>query len=68
MNLIKLRVKCVEQEMTQRDLADAIGISLSGLQRKLRDHGETFTLGEILRIKESLKLSDHEAIELFFDD
>lgn len=68
MNMIKLRMKCVEQVMTQRDLADAIGISLSSLQRKLRDNGDSFTLGEILKIKEALKLSDREAKELFFDD
>lgn len=68
MNMIKLRMKCVEQVMTQRDLADAIGISLSSLQRKLRDNGDSFTLGEILKIKEALKLSDQEAKELFFDD
>lgn len=64
--MIMLRVKCVEKSMTQSDLAEAIGISLSSLQRKLSQEGENFTVGEILRIKEALELSDREAKELFF--
>lgn len=66
MNTAKLKGKMRELNVTQEDLAKLIGISLSTLNRKLQEeNGEGFTIGEAMRIRNSLKLSAEEASQIF---
>ena len=63
-NVAKLRGKMVEKGFTVETLAVAIGIDRSTLYRKLDDI-EKFTIGEVLKIKKVLCLTDAEAIFIF---
>lgn len=66
MNTSKLKGKMRELNVTQEDLAKLIGVSLSTLNRKLQeDNGEGFTIGEVIRIRECLKLSAEDASQIF---
>lgn len=64
MNINKLKGKIVEREMNVEQLAAAIGTERSTLYRKLND-AEKITIGEAVRMKEVLRLSDDEACEIF---
>ena len=67
LNTAKLKGKMRELNITQEELAKLIGVALSTLNRKLQDDksGDTFTIGEIIKIVEVLKLSKEEAIIIF---
>ena len=67
MNTAKLKGKMRELNITQEELAKLIVVALSTLNRKLQDDksGDTFTIGEIIKIVEVLKLSKEEAIIIF---
>lgn len=54
----------VEQGMNVETLAEAIGSERSSLYRKL-NNAEKITIGEAVRIKAALKMSDADAIEIF---
>jgi len=62
-NTRKLRGKMVEQGYTQEALSNAMGIDKSTLNRKLKT-GE-FTVGEVNKIVEILKIATDEAIQIF---
>ncbi len=64
MNINKLKGKIVERGMNVENLADAIGINRSSLYRKL-NNGEKITVGEAVRMKDALKMSNEEACEIF---
>ena len=64
MNLNKLKGKIVENEMNIEALAEAIGVERSSMYRKLGNF-EKITIGEAIKIKDALKLSDDEAYEIF---
>ena len=64
MNVNKLKGKIVEREMNVESLADVIGINRSSLYRKL-NNAEKITIGEALKMKEALEMSDQEACEIF---
>lgn len=64
MNINKLRGKIVENGMTVPELAAKIGADRSSLYRKLNNL-EKVTIGEAIRIKEALNLSDSDAIDIF---
>lgn len=55
-----------EQEVTQAQLANRIGISLSSLNRKLKTR--KFTVGEIVKIGETLGMSEREMAEIFLKE
>ncbi|HHT20575.1 MAG TPA: XRE family transcriptional regulator [Tissierellia bacterium] len=67
MNILKIRGLMAEQMITQRAMAEMLGISLSSFHRKLKSGGNRFTLEELVKMKEALHLSDEEASEIFFD-
>lgn len=67
MNILKIRGLMAEQMITQRAMAEMLGISLSSFHRKLKSGGNRFTLEELVKMKEPLHLSDEEASEIFFD-
>lgn len=64
MNINKLKGMLVEQGMNVETLAERIGSERSSLYRKL-NNAEKITIGEAVRIKGALNMSDAEAIEIF---
>lgn len=64
MNVAKLKAKIVEREMNVERLADMIGMDRSGLYRRLND-AEKITIGEALKIKEALGMTNKEANDIF---
>lgn len=64
MNINKLKGKIVENGMNVETLASIIGVDRSSLYRKL-NNGEKLTIGEAIKIKGALELTDSEACEIF---
>lgn len=70
MNIPKLKGKIVEREMNMEQLADAMGIDRSTIYRKFspdkdKKPEDKITIGEAVRMKEILNLSDEEASQIF---
>lgn len=66
MNVNKLKGKITEKEMNVEGVAKSIGIDRSSLYRKL-NNAEKISIGEAIRIKDVLNLTDEEAMEIFFN-
>ena len=64
MDVIKLRCKIIEKNMNVEQLADAIGCHRSSMYRKL-ENAEKITIGEAIKIKAALSMTDTEANEIF---
>lgn len=68
MNGALLKGKIREKSLTQKDVADKIGISLSRFNAKLNNSGGAeFSLGEVRAIKSLLKLNPEQVDLIFFD-
>lgn len=65
MNILMLKGKMVERGFNVERLAASMYIDRSSLYRKLNSC-EKFTIGDVQKIKEILKLSDEEARAIFF--
>lgn len=63
-NVLKLKAKIVENDMNIGKLAAELGVDRSSLYRKL-NNCEKITIGEAVKIKEILSLSDTEAYDIF---
>jgi len=66
MNKLKLKAAMALENMTAEKICAEIGISNTAWFRKLSGRSQ-FTQGEIARIREILKLSAEQTIEIFFD-
>jgi len=67
MNASLLKGKMRENDLTQRDVADKIGISLSRFNAKLNNAGGAeFSLGEIRAIRTLLALNSEQVDHIFF--
>ena len=66
MKLNKLKAKIIERGMNVEALADKIGIDRSTLYRKLNNF-EKITIGEAVKIKEALEMTEAEASDIFLD-
>lgn len=64
MKLNKLKAKIVEKGMNVEALADAIGMERSTLYRKLNKF-EKITIGEAIKMKDALEMTDAEATDIF---
>lgn len=64
MNVAKLKAKIVENEMNVEGLADKIGMDRSALYRRLND-AEKITIGEALKMKDALGMTNKEANDIF---
>lgn len=64
MNINKLKGKIVEKGMNVETLATLIGIDRTTLYRKLND-AEKITIGEAVKMKDALEMSDDEATDIF---
>ena len=65
MKILKLKGKMVERGMNVEALAANIRMDRATLYRKMNSC-EKITIGEARRIKAALKLSDEEALDIFF--
>ena len=69
MNINKLKGKLVENEKNVGWLGEILGCDRSTAYRKLNDgdlsKGDKLTIGDAIKIKEALNLSDAEACEIF---
>lgn len=64
MKLNKLKAKIVELGLNVETLADRIGMERSTLYRKLNNF-EKITIGEAVRMKDALNMTDAEATDIF---
>lgn len=64
MKLNKLKAKIVELGLNVESLADKIGIERSTMYRKLNNF-EKITIGEAVRMKDALGMTDAEATDIF---
>lgn len=64
-NLLKSQI--VLKEHTLAQVACYLGVSRSALYRKMSGESE-FTRKELLKLKYLLKLSDHQVMEIFFNE
>lgn len=64
MDINKLKGKMVEKQVNVETLAQMIGAERSSLYRKF-NNAEKITVGEALKIKRALGLSDAEACSIF---
>ena len=64
MDLCKLKAKIVENGINVETLAEQIGVDRSSMYRKLNNF-EKITIGEAIRMKDVLGLSDDEAADIF---
>lgn len=65
MNVNKLRGKIVERGLNIEKLSEIINIDKSTLYRKMNNL-EKVTVGEAIRIKAALDMTNEEAHEIFF--
>lgn len=63
-NVLKLKGKIKENDMTQEQFAKAINIDRATLARRM-NRSESFTIGEVNRIVTVLNLSEDEALAIF---
>ena len=62
----KLLGKIREKALTQKDVAERLGIDESTFYRKMKKNGQTFTIEEAYKISEVLDLTNQESIDIFF--
>lgn len=64
-NMDILRGKMLEKHMNVEEMAKEIGIDTSTFYRKLKSNGMSFTVGQMHKIAEVLKLTPEEASSIF---
>lgn len=69
MNKALFRKVLKENGVTQGDMAKAIGIAEQSFSEKVNERkGRDFNLGEIVKMKTLLSLTNDELIDIFFAD
>lgn len=64
-NLLKGKIK--EKNMSQGDVAELIGLSLSRFNAKINTkNGAVFTLGEARSLRKVLSLTEEQFMQIFF--
>ena len=64
-NMDILRGKMVERRVSQEEMARKLGIDASTFYRKMKSDGINFTVGQMHKIVEVLKLTSEEATSIF---
>lgn len=64
-NIALLRGKIVEKGVSQEQLSEKLGISLSTFTRKMKAQGLAFTVGQMHKIVDFLQLTASEAQKIF---
>lgn len=65
-NMKKLKLKLKEKGLSVADVSDKMGINKATFYRKIKNAGETFTVGDIDKISKILNLQVEEINEFFF--
>ena len=65
MDINKLKGKIREKELTYKMLAKKIGIGLTSMNYKINGKN-LFNQEEMKKLKETLRLTDNETIDIFF--
>ena len=65
-NVLKLKAKIVERDMSIEQVAKSIGIDTSTMYRKLANNGNSFTVAEATNIGLLLELNASEMNDIFF--
>lgn len=65
-NINKLKGKIVESGLTIEEMADKLMVDRSTLYRKFEKNGEKITVYQAQQIARILKLTNQEAMEIFF--
>lgn len=63
-NSNELKAQLARKDLTQAQLADAIGISLNTIWKKITGHN-SFTVDEVRAIRDVLELDDNAIKEIF---
>lgn len=64
-NMDLLRGKMAERNVGKEELARRIGVDASTFYRKMKDNGNSFTVGQMHKIVAALNLTHEEATSIF---
>lgn len=64
-NMVLLRGKMEELHVSNEDMAMKIGVDASTFYRKMKSDGLNFTVGQMHKIVDVLKLTKEEATSIF---
>lgn len=64
-DIAKLKGKIVERAMTQEEVATKLGIDSSTFSRKMKAEGLSFTVEQMHKLVDILKLTPQEAVQIF---
>lgn len=67
MNILKLKAKCVEKNISRDELAFILGCSSSSIQRKLAGKSP-ITVDEAQRFSKAANLTDEEKFSIFLSE
>lgn len=62
----KLKGKIIEKGMNNEQMASVLGCDRATFYRKL-NHFEKFTIGEIMKMRDALSLTDQECVYVFLN-
>lgn len=65
-NMKKLKLKLKEKGLSVEDVSKTMGINRATFYRKIKNDGETFTVGDIDKLSRILGLQVDEINEIFF--
>lgn len=68
MNVIKFKIKLIENNLGVCDLAEKIGVNKSTLYRKINGKGDKITIKEVNKIAGILNMSKEDIIDIFHPD
>ena len=67
-NINKLKGKITENEYTFKTLSEELGMCETTLRRKINDKNAEFTISEGWKLKNKLKMSIEEYLNIFYDE
>lgn len=62
----KLKARRAELALSQKQMADKVGISIASYSRK-ENSQSSFTVKEVIEIKKTLALSNEDVVNIFFN-
>ena len=65
-NMKKLKLKLKEKGLSVEDVSKTMGINRATFYRKIKNDGETFTVGDIDKLSRILGLQVDEINEIYF--
>lgn len=65
-NVLKLKAKIIEKDLSVEQVAKSIGINASTMYRKIANNGDSFTVAEANNIGVLLNLSAADMNDIFF--